>query len=120
MNPGLFEGLMPEKFDSPVGCQGHEPLEKARVKEGRDGVSTPPLFPVGKYPGLKAEVSLTSMNCDRSFYCLLTGKQHHWPNIPRSLQCILSRSVVLECWSVTLLDRRIRRLFVGREINFER
>ena len=52
---------MPEKFDSPVGCQGHEPLEKARVREGRDGVSTPPLVPAGKYPGLKAEVSLASM-----------------------------------------------------------
>jgi len=34
---------------------------KARVREGRDGVSSPPLFPAGKYPGLKAEVSLASM-----------------------------------------------------------
>jgi len=30
-NPGLFGGRMPEKFVSPVGCQGQEPLEKAEV-----------------------------------------------------------------------------------------
>jgi len=34
---------------------------KAWVREGRDGVFTPPLFPAGKCPGLKAEVSLVSM-----------------------------------------------------------
>jgi len=33
----------------------------AWVREGRDGVFTPPFFSAGKYPGLKAEVSLASM-----------------------------------------------------------
>jgi hypothetical protein len=38
------------------------PAVNSRVGECREGVCTPPLGPAGSHPGLKAEVSLASMN----------------------------------------------------------
>jgi hypothetical protein len=62
---------------------------KARVKEGRDGVSTPPLFPAGKNPGLKAEVSLASMKFwnrirNRESFC---GRFYGWKDIAANKRC---------------------------------